>query len=397
MKNLALVIRSVVAECGVPEADVIAACELAVKTAASEVYGDARSFESLYDAHAGEVLLHQYLEVVAEVDNPNTQVSLAQLERVDVHGVPGEDVGFQVFYLPSDYQLARAQDMQFGALLGLSQQRETLSRVAIHAAKQAVVACLRNAERGRIVSEYAPLVGRMVCGLVERVGRHDVAMVSLGGGVTAILPAQGQHPRDRLSPGERVTAVVDLVSADHAAPAVTLSRRSDAYLLSVLALTVPEIDEGLVTVTAVAREAGARAKVEIHCRREDVDPVAICIAHGSALTEALLGERVDFFEQEDSDEQRVMAAFAPARVLRVEVDEDAHWMQAVVPDEDMGLAMGPRGVCPRLVERLTGWRVAVISESASVAAGEAVAVAEVVDREQERVWAEMAREGEVTA
>lgn len=397
MKHLANTIRAVVAECGVLEADVVTACELAVQTAAAEVYGDARRFEAAYDRDAGEVLLHQFMEVVVAVDNPNTQVSLGELEAADTHGELGEDVGFQVFYLPAHYQLARAQDMQFGALLGLSQQRETLSRVAIHAAKQAVIACLRNAERGRIVAEYAPIVGQMVCGLVERVGRHDAAMVSLGGGVTALLPKAAQHPRDRLSPGERITAVVASVSADHDAPAVVLSRASEAYLLAALRLTVPEIEEGTIVVTACAREAGNRAKVELYSKRPDVDPVAVCIAHGRDLTEALLGERVDFFEREPEDAQRVMAAFAPARVSRVEVDEEQRFMVAVVPDEDMALAVGVRGVCIRLVARLTGWKVGVISESDSVVQAEAVAVADLVDREQERVWAAMAREGEVMA
>lgn len=397
MKHLANTIRAVVAECGVLEADVVTACELAVQTAAAEVYGDARRFEALYDRDAGEVLLHQYMEVVASVDNPNTQVSLGQLEAADTHGEVGEDVGFQVFYLPAHYQLARAQDMQFGALLGLSQQREQLSRIAVHAAKQAVIACLRNAERGRIVAEYAPIVGEVVCGLVERVGRHDAAMVSLGGGVTALLPKAAQHPRDRLSPGERITAVVASVSADHDAPAVVLSRAGEPYLLAALRLTVPEIEEGIIVVTACAREAGNRAKVELYSKRPDVDPVAACIAHGRDLTEALLGERVDFFEREPEEEQRVMAAFAPARVSRVEVDEEARFMVAVVPDEDMAFAVGVRGVCIRLVARLTGWKVGVISESDSAVQAEADAVAEVVEREQERVWAAMAREGEVTA
>ena len=397
MKHLANTIRAVVAECGVIEADVVTACELAVQTAAAEVYGDARRFEAAYDRDAGEVLLHQYMEVVVAVDNPNTQVSLGQLEAADTHGELGEDVGFQVFYLPAHYQLARAQDMQFGAILGLSQQRETLSRVAIHAAKQAVIACLRNAERGRIVAEYAPIVGQMVCGLVERVGRHDAAMVSLGGGVTALLPKAAQHPRDRLSPGERITAVVASVSADHDAPAVVLSRTSEAYLLAALRLTVPEIEEGLIVVTAAAREAGNRAKVELYSKRPDVDPVAACIAHGRDLTEALLGERVDFFEREPEEEQRVMAAFAPARVSRVGVGGEQRVVVAGVPGEDVALAVGGRGVCIRLVARLTGWKVGVISESDSVVQAEAVAVAEVVEREQERVWAAMAREGEVSA
>ena len=397
MKPLAIMIRAVVAECGVLEADVVTACELAVQTAAAEVYGDARRFEALYDHDAGEVLLHQFMEVVADVDNPNTQVSAAQLEAADTHGEVGEDIGFQVFYLPRHRDMARAQDAQFGALLGLSQQRETLSRIAIHAAKQAVIGCLRDAERGRIVAEYAPIVGQVVCGLVERVGRHDAAMVSLGGGVTALLPKAAQHPRDRLSPGERITAVVASVTADHDAPAVVLSRASEAYLLAALRLTVPEIEEGLIVVTACAREAGNRAKVELYSKRPDVDPVAVCIAHGRDLTDALLGERVDFFEKEPEEEQRVMAAFAPARVSRVEVDEEARFMVAVVPDEDMALAVGVRGVCIRLVARLTGWKVGVISESDSVVQAEAVAVAEVVDREQERVWAAMAAKGEVSA
>lgn len=360
--SLARVIRSVVAECGVLESDVVTACELAVQTAAAEVYGDARRFEATYDEDAGEVLLHQFLDIVEVVDNPNAQVSLADLERTDTHGELGEEVGFQVFYLPRDYDRARSQDAQFGALLGLSQRRETLSRIAVYAAKQAVIACLRDAERNRIVAAYGPLVGRMVCGMVERIGRHDAALVSLGGGVTALLPKGAQHPRDRLSPGERVTAIVASVSGDHDAPAVVLSRSCTGYALEALRLTVPEIADGLVTVTDLAREAGGRVKVELHSRREDVDPVAVCMAYGGEMTEALLGERVDFFEREDDEAQRVMAAFAPARVLRVEVDEDARRMTAVVPVEDVPLAVGPRGVCVRLVRELTGWSVSVRSE-----------------------------------
>lgn len=363
MKPLAIMIRAVVAECGVLESDVIEACERAVRVAAEEVYGDARRFEATYDAEHGDVLLHQYLEVVETVDNPNTQVSAADLERADTRGEVGEEVGFQVFYLPGDAGVARAQDAQFGALLGLSQQRERMSRVAIHAAKQAVIACLRDAERGRIVAEYGPLTGQMVCGLVERIGRHDAAMVTLGGGVTGLLPKAAQHPRDRLSAGERVTAVVAAASDDHEAPAVVLSRSSLAYLHAVLRLTVPEIEEGDIVVTSAAREAGARAKVEVRSKREDVDPVGVCIAHGAELTEALLGERVDFFERDEDELQRIMAAFAPARVLRVEVDEEAHAVVAVVPEQDMALAIGPRGVCLRLVRALTDWDVDVVGEA----------------------------------
>lgn len=395
--NLSKIIHVVCAECGVLESDVIAACEAAVLAAASEVYGDAREMEARFDRDAGEVLLYQYMEVVEAVANPNTQVSLEALASVDTHGELGEDVGFQVFYLPSDRDRARAQDAQFGALLGLSQHRETLGRIAIHAAKQAVITRLRDSERGRIVAEYGPLVGQMVCGIVERMGRHDAAMVSLGGGVTALLPKQAQHPRDRLSPGERVCVVVASVSDDQDAPPLIVSRAGEAYARAVLWLTVPEIEAGVIRVTDMAREAGGRVKVEVYSTREDVDPVAVCIAHGRELTEALLGERVDFFEHEPEEAQRVMAAFAPARVVRVEMDEDAHRMTAVVPDEDMALAIGPRGVCLRLVRKLTGWDVDVVSESDAARMAEDDAVATVVDAEQAKVYAAMVAKMEVTA
>lgn len=395
--TLAALIRPICAERGVLESDVIAACEAAVRTAAAEVYGDARTFEATYDHEHGEVVLHQYLEVVATVDNPNTQVALADLERTGTHGELGEEVGFQVFYLAKDHQLALSQDAQYGDLLGLQQGREALGRIAIHAAKQAVIACLRDAERGRVVAEYGPLVGQMVCGIVERIGRHDAAMVSLGGGVTALLPQQAQHPRDRLSPGERVAVVVASVSSDHDAPPLVVSRAGEAYARAVLWLTVPEIAAGIIRVTDIAREAGARVKVELYSTREDVDPVAVCVAHGKTLTEALLGERVDFFEHEPEEAQRIMAAFAPARVTRIELDEEGHRATVIVPDEDMPLAVGPRGVCLRLVRRMTGWDVSVQSESDAAREDEDAAVDAVVSEEQGRVWAEMAAKGEVMA
>lgn len=376
--TLARTIRQCCDERGVRFADAVAACERALVAAAEHVYGDARTFEASYDAEEGEIVLHTFMAVVETVENPNTQVALAALEGTDTYAELGEDVGFQVFYLPQHASRARAQDEQFGALLGLEQHRDAFGRIAIHQAKQALIHALRIAERERVCSLYEPLVGQLVAGVVDKVGRHDHATVSLGGGISGLLPKDQQHPRDRLAAGEWVVCEVRSVSREDGPP-LTLTRVGDGMVRQLLRFVVPEVESGDVLVQGIAREAGGRCKVRIAPRHEDINAAAACIGehgcHVRELTEALLGERVDFIESTGDEAQDIMAALFPATPLRVELDDEAHAALCVVRDEDLPLAVGRRAENVRLASRLTGWAVSVVGESDAAAfeKGEVVA------------------------
>ena len=375
--NLAQTIRQACDTMGVRVDDAREACCLALVAAAEHVYGDARLFEAIYDEDANELALRVYMRVVDVVDNPNTEISRAALEATDTYADVGEEVGFEVFYLPQHAQLAIGQDALFGKALGLTQRRETFGRIAIHEAKQALIHALRDAERAAVCDLYGPLVGKLVAGVVEKVGRHDHVTVSLGGGITGLLPRNEQHPRDRLGAGEWLAVEVASVNLTEGPP-LLLTRTGLGMVRELLDYEIPELANGHVTIVAMAREAGGRCKVEVATKRDDVNAVAACIGeggkHARALTEALLGERVDFIGEEPDEAQRVMAALHPAQPLRVEVDEEAHAMVVVVPDDQVALAVGNRAQNVRLASRLTGWAVSVVGESEEQRMQEAEAV-----------------------
>lgn len=368
--KLAQVIRQTCDTMGVRFDDARRACERALVAAAEEVYGDARTFEAHYDAASDALTLRLFMEVVETIENPNTQLTVAALEAAGVVGVEvGEDAGFEVFYLPEDRAAARDQDAQFGALLGLSAGRERFGRIAIHQAKQALIRALRDAERAAVCDAYEPLVAHLVPGIVDKVGRHDHVTVSLGGGVQGLLPRDQQHPRDRLVAGDWVWVEVLGVSREDGPP-LTLTRTGEGVVRHVLAFQVHEVAEGQVVVEGVAREAGGRCKVAVRSKRDDVNPVAVCVgergANVQAVVQALTGDRVDIVPWDaDPLAQGALALGVPV----VDVLMDAEGVSfVVVAPEDMPLAVGRGGENLRLARRLAGVEFQVVAEAQEVMA-----------------------------
>lgn len=350
---------------GVSHADVVAACERAVKAAAEDVFGDACAFEATYSEEVGDVELHAFFVVREVVDNPNREVSAKGIAACDTYAEIDEEVGFQVFYRPEDKDRARAQDEQFGAILGFTQWRAEFGRIAIHAAKQAVIETLRTAERERIVEAYAPLVGSCVLGVVLSTVRGEAVKVSLGGGVVGHLARKDQHTRDNLSPGEQVVCVVSEVSRDPEAPAVRLSRACTEFVGSLVSWAVPAVASGEVIIAKIARIAGQRSKVLVRGKWDDVDPVAECVGERGSrvreITEGLIGERVEFIEVCDENPIHTAMDALGVGCDTAEMLEDGTLL-LVVDEQEVGLAIGPRGVNRALVEQLTGCSVRIVSK-----------------------------------
>lgn len=365
--DLATAITRVCDAHALPTADAWRACESAVHAAAVEVYGDARRFVAAYDPESGDVRLELVLEVVDEVDNPNTQTTPAELARVDVEAEPGETIGFPVWYLDKDRDHARVQDAQFGDFLGLRQGRAEFGRRAVEAARCALVDVFALSRRRATYDAYAPAVGSVVVGRVRRLGRNGTAVVSLGDRVEAILPASERNPRDRLTPGERIYAVVEEVSEVYGQPAVTLSRSSVGLVEALIACIVPEVASGRVEVVKVVREAGSRTKVAVRQVRGMIDPVDAVVGPGGChvreLRQAIGGEQVDVCEWDDDwfvmsirSMGQVAMQYAP---LMMSDSAGANYATFAFPSETMPIAMGPRGVNVRLASELAGVEIEV--------------------------------------
>ncbi|HUZ85197.1 MAG TPA: transcription termination factor NusA [Gaiellales bacterium] len=239
------------------------------------------------------------------------------------------------------------------------------SRIAGQTAKQVLRQRINEAERSMMYEEYHDRVGEIVTGIVQQ-DDNRYAFVDLGR-MEAILPGSEKVPGERYEQGSRIKAVIIEVRSEGKGPQVVLSRRSDELIRQLFELEVPEIADGLVTIRAVAREPGYRAKIAVESRVQGVDPVGACVGpRGSRVrmvVSELRGEKIDIIPWNDEPARFVAKALAPAKVREVYVDDDARQATVVVPDGELSLAIGREGLNARLAHRLTGWRIDIVSET----------------------------------
>ncbi len=365
--SLQNVIEQVSQEKGIDPKILVEATEQAILTAAKKTFGPDRELEARFNNETGAVDLFQYMTVVAAVENVEQQISVEDAEEYGLEAEVGEELGFQIFYLPEDRDRAREQDKQFGDLLGLEQSRNRFGRIAAQTAKQVIIQRVRDAERERVYTEYKSRQGEIITGVVRRFERGSNIIVDLGRGVEAVLPPREQTPRESYRPGDRIVAFLKDIDREARGPQIILSRTDVGLLVKLFEMEVPEIYEGIVRIVAAAREPGARSKIAVSSRDSDVDPVGACVGmKGSrvqAVVQELRGEKIDIVPWDRDPARFVCNAIAPAEVVRVVIDETNSNMELVVPDPKLSLAIGRRGQNVRLASQLTGWRLDIVSES----------------------------------
>ncbi len=361
------VIEQVSQEKGIDPAVLVEATEQAILTAAKRTFGVNRELEARFNEETGSVDLFQYMTIVEVVENPEREISLEAARRHGLEAEAGEELGFQIFYMAEDAEKARQQDKEFGDLLGLQQQYRGFGRIAAQTAKQVIIQRVRDAERERIFAEYKSRRGEIITGVVRRFERGSNIIVDLGRNVEAILPSKEQTPRESYRPGDRIVALLKDIDREARGPQIILSRTDVGLLVKLFEMEVPEIYEGIVRIVAAAREPGARSKIAVSSRDNDVDPVGACVGmKGSrvqAVVQELRGEKIDIVPWDRDPARFVCNAIAPAEVVRVVIDENNATMELVVPDSKLSLAIGRRGQNVRLASQLTGWKLDIVSES----------------------------------
>jgi N utilization substance protein A len=365
--SLQNVIEQVSQEKGIDAKILVEATEQAILTAAKKTFGPDRELEAKFNKESGAVDLFQYMTVVQAVENSEQEITVEEAETHGLEAEIGEELGFQIFYLPEDREKAREQDKQFGELLGLDQSRSRFGRIAAQTAKQVIIQRVRDAERERVYTEYKSRQGEIITGVVRRFERGSNIIVDLGRGVEAVLPPREQTPRESYRPGDRIVALLKDIDREARGPQIILSRTDVGILVKLFEMEVPEIYEGIVRIVAAAREPGARSKIAVSSRDSDVDPVGACVGmKGSrvqAVVQELRGEKIDIVPWDRDPARFVCNAIAPAEVIRVVIDEGNSNMELVVPDAKLSLAIGRRGQNVRLASQLSGWRLDIVSES----------------------------------
>ncbi|MEX0705854.1 MAG: transcription termination factor NusA [Nitriliruptoraceae bacterium] len=240
-------------------------------------------------------------------------------------------------------------------------------RIVAQTAKQVLLQRLREAEREATYGEFVGREGDIISGQISQQG--NVTLIEMGR-TEALLPYSEQVPNERLEHGAFTRAVVIEVRKQLRGAQIVGSRTHPALVVGLFALEVPEIEEGIVELKGIAREAGHRTKVAVMSNDPDVDPVGACVGPGGQRARSVQKElhademeRIDIVRWADEPEQLVANALSPAKVSNVYLYPDDGTAMVVVPDYQLSLAIGREGQNARLAARLTGWRIDIKSET----------------------------------
>ena len=238
-------------------------------------------------------------------------------------------------------------------------------RIGAQTAKQVIFQKLRDAEREMTYEEFAGREGDVVTGIVQQQERR-YTLLDLGK-VEALLPQAEQVPTEPYRHGERLKAYITEVRKGTKGPQIVVSRSHPGLLKALFAMEVPEVEEGIVEIRAVAREPGHRSKIGVLSNEPGVDPVGACVGpKGSRVrmvVNELRGEKIDVVPYSENSAEFVANALQPAKVKEVRIDESTGTAMVIVPDYQLSLAIGKEGQNARLAARLTGWRIDIKSET----------------------------------
>jgi N utilization substance protein A len=255
---------------------------------------------------------------------------------------------------------------------------EFKGRIGAQTAKQVIYQKLRDAERELTYEEFAGREGDVVTGIIQQ-DSHRYTLLDLGK-VEALLPQAEQVPSEMYRHGDRLTAYITEVRRGTKGPQIVVSRTHPGLLKKMFELEVPEIEEGIVEIKAVAREPGHRSKIAVSSNEPAVDPVGACVGAKGArvrmVVNQLKGEKIDVVPWSADPSQFVANALQPAKVKEVRIDPDTQTAMVIVPDYQLSLAIGKEGQNARLAARLTGWRIDIKSETQFAEEGRRPAEAE---------------------
>ncbi len=337
--NLNYVIDQVGKDKGIDRKVIIEALEQAVLTASRKKYGHQGEIEVHYNEDVGEVELFQFKQVVEEVTNPSTEISLKEAGELDNEAQIGDSLGVKL-------------NTDFG-------------RIGAQTAKQVIIQKVRDAERENVYNEFKDRKGDLVSGTVQRMEKGNV-FIGIGR-AEAVLLSKEQISGESYRQGERLRAYILDVQKNSKGPQIFLSRTHPGFLIKLFDMEVPEISEGVIKLISAAREPGERAKISVYSSNRDVDPVGACVGmKGSRVlnvVQELRGERIDIIPWSQDQAKYVCNALAPAKISRVYIDEENRHMEVVVADDQLSLSIGKKGQNVRLASKLTGWKIDIKSES----------------------------------
>ena len=292
------------------------------------------------DEEKRDLRMYVQKEVVEEVENPGTQISLEAARAISAKYEVGSIVNLPV------------TNVEFG-------------RIAAGNGKQVIIQGLREAEHGMIYDEFNSKQHEILTGTVQRIDQRSgnvILRIGQGNEATeAMLPLSEQVCGEELHEGQLVKVYLVEVRRTTRGPQVLISRTHPGLVKRLFELEVPEIYDGTVEIRSIAREAGNRTKMAVWSEDENIDPIGACVGQRgqrvNAIVDELRGEKIDIIKWSEDPAEFIAAALSPAEVVSVTLSAEGKACRVVVPDDQLSLAIGKEGQNARLAARLTGYKI----------------------------------------
>jgi N utilization substance protein A len=320
---------------GIPKEYMLEKVEAALTSAFKKERGNS-NVRIAVNPEKKDIKVYEFKNIVEEVTDPSTEISLEEAKKLSRRHVLGGVVETEV-------------------------KTKSFGRLSAQTAKQVIIQGIREAERSNAIKEYEKRREEVVTAQVVKSADSDGNVVIDTGTSEAVLLKSEQIPGEELLLGDRIKVFVSEIRRDsQSGPVVTLSRTHPGLVKRLFELEIPEIQDGVVIIQSIAREAGSRTKMAVYSRDEDVDAVGACIGNRGAriaeIVDELRGEKIDVVEYSEDPAKYIAAALSPATVRGVEMDGERS-ARVTVDSDQLSLAIGKEGQNARLAARLTGYKI----------------------------------------
>ena len=341
-KEMLLAMEELEKENGMKPGSLLEAIETALVTAYKrDCDSTADNVKFVVDKETGDFHVFAEKEVVEEVEDANTQISLEDSKRIN-------------------------KTLEIGDTAQIEIMPKNFGRIAAGTAKQVIIQKIREASREFLYNEFSDRKGEIVSGLIQKAD-GGIVVVDLGR-LEGVMPLKEQVPTEKYRVNDKIRAyVLDVEKGAKGAPQVIISRAHADFVRKLFELEIPEIYEGVIEIKSVSRDAGSRSKVAVYSPNENIDPVGSCVGQKGIRIQNIInelgGEKIDVIEWSEDPAIFISAALLPAQVLAVDIKEDERFAQVIVPDDQLSLAIGKSGQNARLAAKLTNWKIDIKSES----------------------------------
>lgn len=289
----------------------------------------------------GETHVYEELEIVEEIEDEKTQISLEDAKKIDINFELGDVVKKEL--MPKNF-----------------------GRIAAQTAKQVIVQRIREASREVIFNEFTEKKGEIISGIVQKVDKN-IIVLDLGK-IEGIMPIKEQIPTEHYYVNQKLrTCVANVEKGQKGSTQIIVSRANNEFLRKLFELEIPEIYEGLIEIKSISRDPGKRCKVAVYSQNPNIDPVGSCVGQKGIriqnIISELSGEKIDVIEWNEDPSTYIAEALLPAQVMAVDIKEEEKFAQVIVPDDQLSLAIGKSGQNARLAAKLTNWKIDIKSES----------------------------------